>query len=407
MAMAMSLKMPKRHKKEKNLMHVAIIGRNTTAIMRGIDKRKHKESVEAELESELTSEKITCTVRRSDPNTCDIIYKPTLLGRHRLHIAVDGKPVKGSPFPVTVSSPTSHTFSTPVKSVADVRGPWGMALDRNGDIIMVETKALRVSTYSSSSGEKLQQFEAVVDVNKHHGDEVELKLSPRGVTLDSDGNVLITDFEQHCIHKFTSSGEHVTTVGKEGDKPLEFRNPSGICFHTLNNKIYVTEYGNHCVQILNSDLTYFNSFGCRGKGRGQLNHPFDVAFDSTGNVYITDQDNHRIQVFTADGQFLHHFGQWGTGSGDLQNPYGIAIDTAADDTIYVTEGSNYRVSKFKRNGKFIGQVGVEKKRLFMNALCGVAIGSGSNSGVVYVSDYVNNCILFFNKDFDTHEVNDS
>ena len=390
------------NKHKGNTTHFAVIGRKTTAILKGVGKRKNEETVSGELISEVTCEKITCSVKKTDNNMCDISYKPTTLGKHKLHIKVDGKPVKGSPVLVSVSSPTHHTYSTPVKPITDIKGPWGVAVNKRGDIMVVITRNHSVTTFSSN-GDSIRSISTESPVN-HHGHHKHRMKSPRGVATDCDDNVFITDWDRHCIHKFTSEGQHVTTVGKEGDKPLEFRNPTGIGVHPYNKKIYVTEYGNHCVQILNSDLTFSNSFGCHGNGNGQFNHPYDVAFDSRGNVYITDHDNHRIQVFTAEGQFLRHIGQWGTGHGDLHNPYSIAIDE--QDIIYVTEGSNFRVSKFKPDGEFLGLFGVEKKRLYMNALCGIAVGRGSNSGVLYVSDYVNNCLLFFNTDFESHELND-
>lgn len=386
-------------------LNSAVIGRKTTAILKGINRRKSEDSVTGELVSEITSEKITCTVTRKDAHICDISYKPTTLGRHKLHIKVDGEPVKGSPFPVTVSSPTEHTYSTPFKCIEGVRGAWGVATDQKGDVIVVETKEHCVSVFSSNGG-KLNSFGG----HSEHGHHKHILRSPRGVAVDSEGSFLVTDWDKHCIHKFMSGGEYVMSLGREGSKPLEFKNPAGISVHPRSQKIFVAEYGNHCVQILNPDLTFSSSFGCHGSGNGQFHHPYDVAFDSKGNVYVTDYDNHRIQVFTAEGQFLRHIGQWGTGNGDLQCPYGITIDEK--DEAYVTEGGNYRVSKFKSDGQFLELFGVEKKRLYMNALCGITVtktagSSGTGSSVLCLTDYINDCLLFFNTDFDSHELNSS
>ena len=391
-------------KENSKSLNSAVIGRKTTAILKGINRQKSEEIVTGELVSEVTSEKITCTVTRTEAHVCDISYKPTTLGRHKLHIKVDGEPVKGSPIPVSVTSPTEHTYSTPTQSVEELRGPWDVAINQKGDVIVVETKEHCVSIFSSS-GDKLKSFGGRLGHGHHHRHMLK---SPRGVAVDSEDSILITDWDRHCIHKFASGGDHVTSVGRDGDKPLEFKNPAGIGIHPCNNKIYVVEYGNNCVQILNPDITFSSSFGCHGSGNGQFNHPYDVAFDSTGHVYVTDHDNHRIQVFTAEGQFLSHIGQWGTGNGDLQCPYGITIDEK--DTIYVTEGRNYRVSKFKSDGQFLELFGVEKKRLYMNALCGIAVTktrSSTNSQVLYVSDYINDCLLLFNSDFGSHQLNSS
>ena len=52
--------------------------------------------------------------------------------------------------------------------------------------------------------------------------------------------------------------------------------------------MYICDRQNHHVQILNADLTFSSSFGSHGSGDGQFNYPWDVAFDSTGNVYVAD-----------------------------------------------------------------------------------------------------------------------
>src|SRR5205807_91353 len=62
---------------------------------------------------------------------------------------------------------------------------------------------------------------------------------------------------------------------------------------------------------------------------GEFNVPHSIAIDSRGRIFVTDRGNHRIQIFDQDGQFLD---QW-TGFGTL--PDGIVI--AADDTLYVAD----------------------------------------------------------------------
>ena len=48
-----------------------------------------------------------------------------------------------------------------------------------------------------------------------------------------------------------------------------------------------------------NDLTFFSSFGSQGSGNGQFNYPWDIAFDSTGNVYVADSFGYCIQVYTS------------------------------------------------------------------------------------------------------------
>ena len=78
----------------------------------------------------------------------------------------------------------------------------------------------------------------------------------------------------------------------------------------------MADWDNDRVQVLNSDLTFSNTFGKKGSGKGQFDSPWGIACDSTGKVYVADTGNHRIQVFTAEGKFLMMFGRFGDGRGN-------------------------------------------------------------------------------------------
>lgn len=84
----------------------------------------------------------------------------------------------------------------------------------------------------------------------------------------------------------------------------------------------------------------------------QLNGPFDVAFDRTGNLYFSDTFNHRIRHVDAAGTITTVAGTGTAGhSGDggpalaaqLNEPYGIAVDRAG--TLYLADRLNRRVRR--------------------------------------------------------------
>ena len=104
--------------------------------------------------------------------------------------------------------------------------------------------------------------------------------------MDAEGNILVADCNNHHIQKFTAAGQFLTAVGTKGNTPCD------ITFNIRKNKAYVTDSGNHCVLVLNSDLTHSSTFGRCGRGQGQFGIPVGIACDSTGNVYVADLHNH-------------------------------------------------------------------------------------------------------------------
>ena len=60
------------------------------------------------------------------------------------------------------------------------------------------------------------------------------------------------------------------------------------------------------------DLNFIRAIGSHGIGReNSMNHNYDVKFDSAGNMYVVEYDNERVQVMDVDGHFTRTFGQKG------------------------------------------------------------------------------------------------
>ena len=332
------------------------------------------ETVTCGLISEITGEKINCSIKKIKANQYDVIYKVTSRGRYQLHINVEGEHIKGSPFAVSV-----RNFEKPMKVIGDVRQPNCVAINKIGNLVVTERDKNSVSVFSPM-GEKFQSF----------GSEEELSF-PCGVSVDDGGNILVVDMNRNCILKFSSDGKLVAEIGKRGKSDLEFDYPIGIAIHPLNQKIYVADQWNHRIQVLNPDLTCYNTFGSKGEGNGQFKNPTDMAFDSTGNVYVADLNNNRVQVFTEDGEFLRKFGKKGKSKGELNAP--SRIEVCNESMVYVTERDNHRVSVFTLEGRFFTSFGI----------CGSGPGqfqeprgiAVDKNGVIYVCDQGNNRLQLF------------
>jgi DNA-binding beta-propeller fold protein YncE len=126
----------------------------------------------------------------------------------------------------------------------------------------------------------------------------------------------------------------------------------------------------------------------------QLERPFMLATDLSGNVYVTDSqagsdgtDHHNSVIkYDTNGAFIAKWGTYGAGNGQFNCPTGIAVDNAGG-FVYVADFKNNRVQKFDTNGNYLAQWGSVSMPI------GVAVDS---SGNVYVADYGNNRVEKFN-----------
>ena len=334
--------------------------------------------------SRLTDQTTKCVVTERGKGEYEISYQPMVGGAHQLHVRVGGEEVRGSPFPVTVKTPVDK-LGTVIKTIDSVKRPWGVAVNKSGEVIVAESEAGCVSIFSAT-GDKLRTLAART--------AVEGMKEPHGVAVDSDavdsseGNILVFDAGNYQLLKFSQGGDLIAAVGSEGDGPGQFEGPTGV--NSVNGKVYVVDHNAHCVHILNSDLTFSSKFGRYGDRDGHLSTPHDIASDSTGCVYVADCNNHRVQVFTSDGGYLRQFGKKGSGSGELLGPFSICVDS--DDLVYVGESGNNRVSVFTSEGEFLKSFGSagSKQGQFYGPF-GIATGGG----IVYICDYANDRVQLF------------
>ena len=146
--------------------------------------------------------------------------------------------------------------------------------------------------------------------------------SPRGITVDSSGNLYIADIGNRRIRKVDSSGI-ITTVagtgvyGYSGDGGLatnaKLTRVDGITVDSLGN-IYIPDYYFNVIRKVTSGIIttiagiYIddNDGGSIGGYSGdggvatsaQFNRPTSVELDSSGNLYIADRYNSLIRKIT-------------------------------------------------------------------------------------------------------------
>ena len=369
-------------------LKVGLLGENTTAAVHIYTNEGRVclipvKSLTCELISESNSDITNGAVLNNvEAGKYEIGYKATTRGRHQLHIKVEGQHIKGSPFPVTVKLPVQKLGKELVRTIGGVFRPWGMTINQKNELFVVEYGENRV-TFFNSKGEMIRSLGSWGSGNGQFN-------TPSGIAVDDNGDILVADGGNNRIQKFSADGRFIAAVGTHGSGQLQFKFPVGIKIHPPTKRIYVADSTNHRIQVLNPDFSYFSSFGSRGPDPGQLDYPWDVAFDSANNVYVTDSWNGRIQIFAENGEFIRQIGKQGTGEGELNRP---AMITSSENELYVSEYNNHRVSVFTTQGDYLTSFGTHGNgpQQFRN-LRGIAV---DQSGMVYVADYGNNRIQVF------------
>lgn len=126
---------------------------------------------------------------------------------------------------------------------------------------------------------------------------------PWGLCVDKEGNIIVADRRNNRIQIFSPEGMFKLTFGTKGTAPGEFDLPAGITTD-VQGRIVVVDKDNHRVQIFTPTGGLVLTFGTYGKGCGQFRYPWDVAINSERQIVITDSRNYRIQLFNSEGVFI-------------------------------------------------------------------------------------------------------
>jgi DNA-binding beta-propeller fold protein YncE len=79
--------------------------------------------------------------------------------------------------------------------------------------------------------------------------------------------------------------------GGQGNGKGQFDGPRGIAIDSAGN-IFVTDTGNGRIEKFSPNGVFNTSIGTKGKGQGQFGEPNGLAIDRFGDVYVAEAANH-------------------------------------------------------------------------------------------------------------------
>ena len=194
-----------------------------------------------------------------------------------------------------------------------------------------------------------------------------------GIALDTAGNLYIADFADDRIRKVDFATQRISTVAGTGQygyaadgspaltSPL--RNPGGVAVNA-SGSIYIAESGSETVRrVTGGILSTVAGNGTTGYSgdlvpaiTAELNTPFGLWLDTTGNLYLADRDNFRVRKVDTTSRISTLAGN---GTSSLSNvipasdlplslPFGVGV--GPNGSIYIADTNSDVIRKILPGG---------------------------------------------------------
>lgn len=210
-------------------------------------------------------------------------------------------------------------------------------------------------------------------------------VSPVGIAVAANGDVLVADAEQRQVFRLSKDGKPLSSFGYG-----EIERPTGLAIDPTTGRIYVADTAEHNIKVYAPEGKLLSIFGSVGAGQGELNAPTHLAF-AKGKLYVTDTFNARVQVFDNQGNYLSEFGKRGLFIGNLVRPKGVAVD--GEENVYIVESFHDYLLVFDQGGRFLLPIGGTGSGIGQFYLPAGIWTDGQDR--IYVADMFNGRVMIF------------
>ncbi len=186
-----------------------------------------------------------------------------------------------------------------------------------------------------------------------------------GIFISADDRVYLVDRDAHQILIFTTEGERLGALGARNAPRFQapFNHPTDVAV-APDGEIYVSDgYGNSAIHRFSASGEHMTTWGRPGSGPGEFTTPHAIWVDRAERVLVADRENDRVQLFDRDGRFLE---AWG----DFYHPMDIAED---DRGMILVTDQVPRLSMLSPAGELVGRC-----RAVWNGAHGVSCNAGGD-----------------------------
>jgi hypothetical protein len=186
--------------------------------------------------------------------------------------------------------------------IGNLRRPRDIVFDKSNNLYILDHFTNKV-VKTNLDGEVLLEFSG-------KGTGV---VSPVAIAVDEKDNFYILEAgnNEGIIKKYDPTGKDIAYMyGIVGSFTSDIAaDRAGLAIDRQGN-MYVSNFNNHTLNKYNPDGKLINTIGTPGKGKGQIWRPVDITVDAADNVYVLDIRCGRIQKFSSQGRFIEQFGDF-------------------------------------------------------------------------------------------------
>ncbi|MCD6010225.1 MAG: hypothetical protein K0Q79_87 [Flavipsychrobacter sp.] len=259
---------------------------------------------------------------------------------------------------------------------AEISGPFGLAVDDSGNLFIAEKRNHIIRKISNAGIVTTVAGTGVAGFTGDGGPATAAQMNePWGIAVDKNGNLYFSDHVNMRIRKISKSGI-ITSIAGGGTAPfandtpaLDARiiGPYGIAVDSIGQVYYtdadwVTRIGldDRAYVVAGNPLPGYGGDGgpATAKSIARLSEPMSVTVDHKGSVFIGDQGNNVVRKVNKAGIISTFVGNGATGGfyGDggpasaagLFGPFNVATDRFGN--LYLVDYFNRRVRKVNTAG---------------------------------------------------------